>query len=77
MNGAVGRGLLVTKAAVRKENAIVRYLKETRAELRKVNWPTRQEAIRLSLIVLGVTVVMAILLGVMDFLFQRLFTLIV
>jgi hypothetical protein len=32
------------KAKPKKENAIVRYLRETRAELRKVHWPTRQEA---------------------------------
>ena len=67
----------MARAAVRKENAIVRYFKETRAELRKVNWPTRRQAINLTLIVLAVTVFMAALLGTIDYLFAQLFSLIV
>ena len=42
----------------------MRYLKETRAELRKVTWPTRKRRTNLTLIVLAVTVAMAIFLGV-------------
>lgn len=45
-------------------NPITRYIRETRGELRKVTWPTREEAWRLTLIVLGVTAAMAIFLGV-------------
>lgn len=45
-------------------NAIVRYFRETRGEMRKVTWPTREEAWRLTLIVLGVTAAMAVFLGV-------------
>ena len=47
-------------------NPLVRYLRETRAELAKVTWPTRQEWLRLSGIVLAVTVVMAFILGAAD-----------
>ncbi len=50
---------------------ILRYLRETRAELRKVTWPTREEALHLTLIVLGTTIVMSILLGIADFIFGR------
>lgn len=39
------------------------------AELRKVAWPSRQEATRLTLIVLAVTVVIAIILGILDYAF--------
>lgn len=35
-------------------------------ELKKVAWPSRQEAVRLTVIVLIVTVAMAILLGAID-----------
>ena len=66
----------MTKAVVKRDNFIVRYFKETRAELRKVNWPTRKEAINLSLIVLGVTLFMSALLGAIDYLFAQLFSLI-
>jgi len=67
----------VTKAVAKKENFIVRYFKETRAELRKVNWPTRRQAINLTLIVLAVTAFMAAVLGVIDYLFSQLFSLII
>jgi preprotein translocase subunit SecE len=57
---------------VKKDNFIIAYLKETRAELRKVHWPTQQEARTLTLVVMGVTVSMAALLGFLDFIFDRL-----
>ena len=50
---------------------VVNYLRDTRAELRKVTWPTRQEAWNLTLIVLGAVVVMSIILGLADFLFAE------
>lgn len=59
------------------DNRLVRYFKDTRAELRKVTWPTRQEATNLTLIVLAVTFTMAILLGAVDFVFTKLFELII
>ncbi len=55
------------------DNVIVRYLKETRAEMAKVTWPTRDEALRLTGIVLAVTVGMAVFLGLVDALFATLF----
>ena len=60
-----------------KENLIAKYLKETRAELQKVVWPSRKEATNLSLIVLAVMVVMSIGMGMIDFVFARLFSLII
>jgi preprotein translocase subunit SecE len=55
---------------VKKENAVIRYLRDTRAELRKVRWPTRQEAWGLTRIVLVVTISMALFLGLLDYLFS-------
>jgi preprotein translocase subunit SecE len=52
------------------ENAVIRYLRDTRAELRKVRWPTRQEAWGLTRIVLAVTVAMALFMGLLDYLFS-------
>jgi len=63
-----------SKAASRKRpNAIVRFFRETVAELRKVNWPTRKEATQLTVVVLLVVIIMSTFLGVLDFLFTRLF----
>jgi preprotein translocase subunit SecE len=60
-------------ADVKADNRVVHYFKETRAELKKVNWPTRKEAQNLTLIVLAVTVFMAALLWVFDQLSSALF----
>jgi preprotein translocase subunit SecE len=65
------------KAIKRKqENAIQRYYRETIGELRKVSWPTRQEAINLTSITLVVIVAMSAFLGTLDYLFNQLFALI-
>jgi len=60
----------------RQPNAIVRYFRETSGELKKVNWPTRREAINLTAIVLAVTFGMSIVMGLLDLIFSRLFALI-
>lgn len=51
---------------VRPENRFVQFYRETVAELRKVVWPTRDEAIRLTGIVIAVVVAMSIFLGAID-----------
>lgn len=67
----------MAKAEVaRKEpNAVVRFGRETIAELKKVNWPTRQEATQLTILVLVVVGASGAALGLLDFLFSRLFAL--
>lgn len=57
---------------VKEPNGLVRYYRETVGELKKVVWPTREEAIRLTAIVLAVITVMAIVLGTFDYLFSQL-----
>jgi preprotein translocase subunit SecE len=47
----------------------LKYLKEVRTEARKVNWPTRQETLKYTLIVIGISIVVAAFLGTLDFLF--------
>lgn len=59
-------------ADVRQENWFQKWYRETRAELAKVSWPTRQEGIRLTIIVLIVTVISAILIFGIDSLFSAL-----
>ncbi len=59
-------------ASKKKSNPVVRYLRETRAELKKVTWPTRPEATKLTIIVLIVVAFMSALLGTLDYIFSRL-----
>jgi len=55
-----------------KEGRIKRWWRETIGELKKVNWPTPQEAWRLTKIVIAVIVIMGALLGGLDFGFTKL-----
>ena len=48
---------------VKQDNRMVRYFKGTRAEVRKVHWPSRKDARSLTTVVLVVTIVMTIFLG--------------
>lgn len=71
MSSIVSENSTVSKAETeKKENRVVKYFREARAEMRKVTWPTRQEALHLTGIVLAVTVVMAVLLWILDILFS-------
>lgn len=60
----------------KQQGGIRRFYRETLGELRKVTWPTRQEATKLTKIVVIVTFGMSAFLGIVDFLFTRLFALI-
>jgi preprotein translocase subunit SecE len=59
----------VAKSKERKSNPIAAYFRSTRAELRKVRWPTLEQGWAMTKIVLIVTFSMAIFLGVLDFAF--------
>ena len=50
------------------------FLKEVKMEIKKINWPTRKETIRYTLIVIGVSVAVASFLGGLDFIFNTLIT---
>jgi preprotein translocase subunit SecE len=58
----------------KKPNAIVRFFRETMGELRKVTWPTTQEALDMTLKVLVVLAVMGMILGLLDFVFSWVIT---
>ena len=52
-------------------DALQTYVREALEELRHVQWPTRQQAVRLSAIVLGFTGVSAAIFGLLDFAFAQ------
>ncbi|MBU1178277.1 preprotein translocase subunit SecE [Patescibacteria group bacterium] len=53
------------------DNRVVNYIKEAREELGKVVWPSRAELVRHTLIVVGVSLTVALFLGVFDFVFNN------
>ncbi|MGA9531544.1 MAG: preprotein translocase subunit SecE [Anaerolineales bacterium] len=66
-----------TQAASRRPNALVRFYRETVGELRKVSWPSREEATRLTVLVLVVLAATSTIMGILDYLFARLFAYII
>lgn len=65
----VDQGNVVT----RRSSSVMDYITGVRDELAKVTWPTREEALRLGRIVVIVTVLAAIVLGLIAFGFTILF----
>lgn len=53
----------------RKQSRIMNYLDESYQEVRKVSWPTRNQAVRLTFLVLGFCLAAAIFIGAFDFIF--------
>lgn len=51
-------------------NKIVTYLVEAKAELKKVNWPSRQETIKHTVLVIGISIALALFLGAIDYAFS-------
>lgn len=53
------------------------FLKETQKELKKASWPTRQEAMRLTGIVIFVSLIVAVFIGLLDLSFTKLMELVI
>ena len=51
---------------------IKKFFEEARQEFRHVNWPTSREAVRLTAIVIGISLVIAAFLGGFDYFFSSL-----
>ncbi len=59
-------------AITKRRRARFGFIVETVAELRKVTWPTRREAVRLTLMVVAVVLVLGLLLSAIDYGFTQL-----
>jgi preprotein translocase subunit SecE len=53
------------------------FLKQTIEELKKVVWPTKNEVIRLTGVVIVVSVLVGLFIGGLDFIFTKLLALVV
>ncbi len=53
------------------------FFSEVKDELKKVVWPTKDETIRLTGIVIGISVVVALFIGAADYIFTMLLGLII
>jgi len=53
------------------------YIKETRAELKHVSWPTRRQATVFTVVVIVISLVTAAYLGAFDYVFTALLKLVI
>jgi preprotein translocase subunit SecE len=67
--GTAARNVLMGQ----RGRGFIEFIREIRSELRKVVWPTRQELINLTSVVLAMSAAMAAVLGTIDFGFSQLF----
>lgn len=51
---------------------IITFFKEVKLEVKKVNWPNRQETIRYTIVVIAFSLVLATYLGALDYVFSTL-----
>lgn len=70
------RGFLIESNKI-KRMKITEYIKETRAEMAHVTWPTRKQAVLYAIAVVVISVAVAFILGAFDYIFAQLLTLIV
>ena len=49
----------------------VSFIKDVKAELLKVTWPSRQEVIKLTIVVIAVSLVMGLYIGGLDLIFTK------
>jgi preprotein translocase subunit SecE len=52
-----------------KENRALAYIKSARTELKKVTWPTRKQTLNYTLLIIGISLGVALFLGLLDYLF--------
>ena len=56
---------------VTKKASLLDFFQTTVLELRKVDWPSREKTIRLTLIVIGVSLIIGIFIGGLDILLTQ------
>ena len=58
-----------TAPRANRQLALMRYLRESRIELKKVTWPSREQTVNLTIVVLVVCIALALFLGGLDYVF--------
>ena len=56
---------------------LLQYFREVAQELKKVSWPTKEQTYNLTLLVMGITVIAALYIGGLDYVFSRLMSIVI
>jgi preprotein translocase subunit SecE len=70
-----GRSATETRQSVlaTRTQSVQRLFRDSMSEIRKVNWPDQETARNLTLLVVGISLVLGLALGGIDFVLQKLF----
>lgn len=49
---------------------IVEYVKETKGEMKHVSWPTKKQSVNYTLLVIGISIALALILALADYVFS-------
>ena len=60
-----------------KKNRAMKFFRETKSEMKKVSWPSKDQLVRNTVVILAFVIIMTIVLSLVDFGFERLLSLIV
>lgn len=58
-------------------NRLSNYFKNSVIELKKVNWPTKKQTVSNTLLVIGISLGMALFLGIVDFALSQILQLVI
>ncbi|OQX71341.1 preprotein translocase subunit SecE [Candidatus Parcubacteria bacterium 4484_255] len=58
-------------------NKLFNYFRNSIRELKKVNWPTKKQTISHTLLVVGISLGMALFLGIVDFILTKVLQLVI
>lgn len=64
-------------AKVKKSKGLVKFLKETKAELKKVTWPSKEQLVHNTGVIITFIIIMCIILSLLDLGFGELIKLLV
>lgn len=64
---------MAEKSKSAKKGGVLKFFKETKAELKKVSWPTKKQLAHNTLIILVFIIITAVILAALDLGFSKLF----
>ena len=58
-------------AKIKHMNTFINYLKDTFAEMKHISWPTQKQAVVYTALVIGVSIVVSLFVGLLDYVFSQ------
>ncbi len=60
-----------------KKNRLMKFFRETKSEMKKVSWPSKEQLFHNTIVILSFVIIMTVILSVLDLGFEKLLSFIV